>query len=452
MIYLLTFLMLSCATANCMNPDVQKSETAIGAAAAVAPNAPHAPQCLPIQKKIMYAAAKAKRERPLEQFIQPLELQTLIAQYACEWVPCRIIDEFITNTAYDPSDIKFSQAEDYIMSYKKKDPGQRFHTKYELKTKKITDQQEVDLVPYSLLSYTGEEHIRFPNGNNPFVIKNIGNKTTKKLEPANNRHRNVLCSASSARADFVVHGEWDWIVLADLKKLTLTEIPVKGYIVEQVALSPDGKYIAAFIRSTNNAKYILLINHEAKLHKTFEIGQLERSSNRDSHFSATTHGLYFSPNNTSLLIYGLEIYFVDIETSKITKHNPNHQGRVISISSIKDGTILATAAKMFDSEICIWKYNSSGTLDLIQTIEFADKTHNNHVEKIVFSPSGKYLAIGSTQYGTNGAITVWKNNAEDILQIPDDVYDHTETQKILPLGDRVKHIDLSNIVITSHAK
>jgi len=86
-----------------------------------------------------------------------------------------------------------------------------------------------------------------------------------------------------------------------------------------------------------------------------------------------------------------------------------------------------------------------GEIELIQAIEHDKACSTGHRPvRVSFSPSGKYLAIGQYNYHKPGVITVWKNNADYILQGEDKESDQNQYDQVIPFGERVKErkIDL----------
>lgn len=444
MIYLLTFLMLSYATVNCMNQDFQKNETAIGAVAATVPNAPQAPNRLPIQTKIMYAAVDlvSKTARPLEQFIPLLELQTLIAQYASSWVPYRVVHTYGELSYLDPAHIYFSESEDSLITIERETKNYEnnyFHTKVNIKTKQVLHKQPVELRHYSKLSFYGNFLVHFPpwRQNSHVSVTSVDGKTSRQWyqDPL---YEQSLSSCSSEKTPLVAYGTYGEIRTCNIETGKLSKINMSGFFTDEMAISPDGKFLAANLRKRagNTEKpYIAIFDSEtSKLLVKITKEQI----------SAEKVKLLFLPDSKTLIIcdktnvpFQGKIYFVNRETQKIKIFEPKHQFQICSMSCSPDGKLFATTSK---SETAIWAHNSSESIELVQSIQ-----HNTmslkmlyHPAQIAFSPSGTYIAIGQTNYPESGIVTIWKNNANSILMGIDDEHEQNLFDQTMPIGERVK--------------
>lgn len=452
--YVLLALTITIAALKAMEPTKEQDTQATGTHnLPIAPPAPDAPIRLSTTRKFLYAVQQIKAEtaaRPLDQFIPIEGLRRLIAQYASVWVPYRTMSGYGVCSPYQPLDIHFSQFEDALITIEREDKNYDnyfFHTVRNIKTKEAVHRQPTTIYNYNApkLSFYGNYLVHFPGGGcGLFLSATTADGKINKQWP-DKLPIQTYSSCCSEKNPLVACGAWDVIVVSDIQTAKLQKLSTRGFYADAMAISPNGQYLAANLQKWCGPNGAYDKSPEKPYIAIFELptGKLVKI-NKDQ-ISIHKAKFVFSPDSKTLVAYQKIIYFVNLENNAITTFDPKHQFATISMSYSQDGKLFATTT---ESETAIWGHNASGAIELVQSIEHIKSCQNEYDPvKIAFSPLGKYMAIGQYNYRTPGVITIWKNNADVIIQGTDEANDQNLFDQAMPIGERVKERIIEDKVI-----
>jgi len=464
MLYLLIILILLGPALQAMDPkkiasghllNKRYAETAESNSTPGTPDASNGPTQLHKRQKLIHGDSQIiekqwNLEGPLHAFMPIEDLRRLIAQYACEWVFCH---EFrCAAVPCGPTDFKFSQAEDCLITIEDADHSdnnqtmRHMLTARNLKTKELVHKQPTQLGDLSKLSCYGEYLVNFPRNtvfsSQQFKVTALSNGTTQSW-PEN---YNLPATHSSSCSDYcdeknslIASGAWEKIFVSQIQTKEIRAFVAPGYMPGFVAISPNCTWLATHLYLRGQTEptaeaYIAIFKIQTTEQISIPCSKVpQHKTPSHSHESYT---LLFSPNSKTLVIYLNHIYFYNLETHEIKKFDPQCQVGIKSASFSHDGKLFATTN---ESETVIWSIDSSGQLKCIQSIEHNIQCQNKtEYIKIALSPSGKYMAIEQYNYAQQGVIALWKNNGEDLVNGSDEEYNQSTDNRALPLGEQVK--------------
>jgi len=333
----------------------------------LAPQAPDAPLRLPTRSKLMYAAAaQAKVQRPLDQFIPIEDLRKLIAQYASEWVPYRTFNGYPSDSPYSPVDFCFSQTEDSLITIepevkntdKYKGKIKDFHTERKLKTKKAVQRQPIELCRHSKLSFYGNYFVNFPgDGMSSQINSSSLDGKINKQWPPEDFIVFTLSSCCSESNQLVACSGYDKIILSDIQTEKLQTFATTGFYALQMAISPNGQYLAAELQNWcgHNNEYDQAPEKQYIAIFEIETGRIIKISKKT--IPVQQAKLFFSPDSKTLVVCQGRIYFVNLENNMIETFDPKHQFGAVSMSYSREGNMFATTSQ---SETAIWGRNPGG--------------------------------------------------------------------------------------------
>ena len=157
---------------------------------------------------------------------------------------------------------------------------------------------------------------------------------------------------------------------------------------ESVAVSPDGKFVAAAGFFDRKIRIWSL-----------ETGDQVKTFSGHSFFGAWS--VAYSPNGKNIVSGGSDgtLRLWNIESGKqifVRKgHRPGFLSDVLSVAFSPDGKSIASAS--YDKTICIWESETGRKLRVL-------KGHTGAVCSVVFDPAGKYIASGSS----DGTVRLWR--------------------------------------------
>ncbi len=181
-------------------------------------------------------------------------------------------------------------------------------------------------------------------------------------------------------------------------KLIIIDLEINQQVID---LSNDYEYISCLVFSPDGKTLLACYERPGNVMKTWETATWTETAT----FSYTTerfdyHDVLFTPDGKSLVIASTrnDIEFLDLETGQIVKTLQGHSRAPYQIAFSPDGLLLASASD--DMTLRIWDVKN-GTAVLI--------LRNQHeVGTVAFSPDGKLLAFGVWEEG----IQVWALNEE----------------------------------------
>jgi len=169
--------------------------------------------------------------------------------------------------------------------------------------------------------------------------------------------------------DILIAGSQGEIVFFDLKREIQTKFMTSDFIVDYLAISPDGKLLS-FISSKSIIKVMNI--KERKIIKKF--------GNPDE----TVYATFFSPDNKFIAFFGDDnlIKLLDIVSGEVIAIlNERDFREIVNLAFSPDGQLLASAG---NNSITLWNINEKKVAKKFYS-------HDNHVYFISFSPDGKYL-------------------------------------------------------------
>ena len=154
-----------------------------------------------------------------------------------------------------------------------------------------------------------------------------------------------------------------------------------GFVVSEVAWSPNGKMIAAACED----KIVYILEPE-----TGEIAkQLARHQNK-------VKSVAWSPSSTLLASGGddLKVFVWDIANSQAIQELEGHADNVLSVAFSFDGTLLASAGDISDKSIIVWDTQTFEQLDRLTDYSLS-------VESVVFIPKAGDVLLASGSRDTS---------------------------------------------------
>lgn len=366
----------------------------------------HAPNtAVQAQEKLINAAQVIKQTNQedisyLKEYLPILELRKLIAEYALEWKPYREFSQYgFTHSGNhdttDGSDIQFSDDESRVITIGS-NGSYPTHNSYDIQTQAIIQRP---------LHHTGLSQcaknilVNFPDGETTnFRVSDLQQpeQTSSWQQNTGDLLQPALSTTVSRNGEWAAYGTYDKIYILNIRDKSITQhaLADRYYFTNQIASSPNGKYLAAVlfpyggINFGTRPNYIHIYEIIVETNNKLSLKTIARLTGTDiSRLTAQTpkFDLVFSHTNTTLIIAS---HIFDLKTKKLAEREFGDPRLTVSTSYSQDQTLCALAT---EGNISLW-HNLNGT-HLIQKIEHREWPRVK-IKKVSVSPTGRYIALG----------------------------------------------------------